>query len=525
MIEEEYMELIQRQVHYTQEGKRTFDQFYVDEDYNVPDTKEDVKQIVQGKGNVKVEDLRLVENYLRVSGKLYFQILYVTDNAENAPAVLEGKIPFEEMVYIEGDDAGQYFIQNVRTEFTATLVHSRKVGIRALVEMEIGMEKLADEETTTDLESEVSVYKKFRPVHLLELHTMKKDTYRIKEEITLPGTKESVGQLLLTDVSSRKLEIRPGQDEMFLTGELLVFCMYRSEEGKTDWLEQSVPYEGRISCDGVEESMYYSVQSTLDDPLVDVRLDEDGEMRILGIEGTMNLRMNIYREEELSLLEDVYSLEQNCKFETREAVYEELLIQNHSKCKVSEKLLLPELKDDVLQICHSEGEMQVEHMEQTAQGMQVEGILHLTFLYLRADDVIPFGSWSGMIPFSWLLECPNMTEDVRHHITWHVEQLSVGLAGSEAVEVKAVLAFDTFMRKPVFMNVIMDVEFEPVSMEEVEKRPGIVGYVVKDGDDLWSLAKRYMTTEEGIRKVNGIEAGELKAGDKLLIFKENMSIL
>lgn len=271
--------------------------------------------------------------------------------------------------------------------------------------------------------------------------------------------------------------------------------------------------------------MYYSVQSTLDDPLVDVRLDEDGEMRILGIEGTMNLRMNIYREEELSLLEDVYSLEQNCKFETREAVYEELLIQNHSKCKVSEKLLLPELKDDVLQICHSEGEMQVEHMEQTAQGMQVEGILHLTFLYLRADDVIPFGSWSGMIPFSWLLECPNMTEDVRHHITWHVEQLSVGLAGSEAVEVKAVLAFDTFMRKPVFMNVIMDVEFEPVSMEEVEKRPGIVGYVVKDGDDLWSLAKRYMTTEEGIRKVNGIEAGEPKAGDKLLIFKENMSIL
>lgn len=169
--------------------------------------------------------------------------------------------------------------------------------------------------------------------------------------------------------------------------------------------------------------------------------------------------------------------------------------------------------------------MQVEHMEQTAQGMQVEGILHLTFLYLRADDVIPFGSWSGMIPFSWLLECPNMTEDVRHHITWHVEQLSVGLAGSEAVEVKAVLAFDTFMRKPVFMNVIMDVEFEPVSMEEVEKRPGIVGYVVKDGDDLWSLAKRYMTTEEGIRKVNGIEAGEPKAGDKLLIFKENMSIL
>ena len=43
--------------------------------------------------------------------------------------------------------------------------------------------------------------------------------------------------------------------------------------------------------------MYYHVQNSLDDTLMDVRLDEDGEMRILGIEGTLVLRMNIYQEE------------------------------------------------------------------------------------------------------------------------------------------------------------------------------------------------------------------------------------
>ena len=140
-----------------------------------------------------------------------------------------------------------------------------------------------------------------------------------------------MGQVLLSNISSRKLEIRMGQDELRLSGELLVFCMYLSDEGKTDWLEASVPYEGRIECTGVTEEMYYHVQNSLDDTLMDVRLDEDGEMRILGIEGTLVLRMNIYQEEELELLEDLYSLEQNCRFDTREAVYEELLIQNHSK--------------------------------------------------------------------------------------------------------------------------------------------------------------------------------------------------
>ena len=75
------MELIKKQVHYTQEGKRTFDQFYLDEDYNVPDAKEDVQQIIQGSGTVKIEDIKLVENYIRISGKLYFQILYGTASA------------------------------------------------------------------------------------------------------------------------------------------------------------------------------------------------------------------------------------------------------------------------------------------------------------------------------------------------------------------------------------------------------------------------------------------------------------
>ena len=519
------MEYVTKQMQTYRTGKTITDQFYIDDDYNVPDAKSDVKRVILGEGTLAVEDMKIVENYIRVAGKLNFKVLYVTDEGETRLSCLEGRIPFEEMIYLEQDPVGDLFIQSSSVDLTVTAIHSRKLNLKTLAEISICSEGRKEAEITTDIDSDTPLYKRHESKELLRVFTTKKDTYRIKEEVSIGGTKENIGTLLWTEVNSRKLDTRLEADELKLQGELLLFCFYESLDGKTDWIEQTIPYEGRIECYGVQDNMYHQIYPELTDVNIDVRMDEDGEMRILGIEGTMNLRMNIYREEELSLLEDVYSLEQNCKFETREAVYEELLIQNHSKCKVSEKLLLPELKDDVLQICHSEGEMQVEHMEQTAQGMQVEGILHLTFLYLRADDVIPFGSWSGMIPFSWLLECPNMTEDARHHITWHVEQLSVGLAGSEAVEVKAVLAFDTFMRNPVFMNVITDVEFEPVSMEEVEKRPGIVGYVVKDGDDLWSLAKRYMTTEEGIRKVNGIEAGEPKAGDKLLIFKENMSIL
>ena len=519
------MELIRKPIHYTQEGKSIFDQFYLDEDYNVPDQKEDVQRVIQGSAELKAEDIRPVENYVKITGKVYFKVLYMTASVDPRPSVLEGKFPFEEMVYAEGDGNETFFLRNVRTEFTATVVNSRKLSLRIMAEMEVGREWIRDEELTEDVESDVPVYRKTQKMNLLRLAISRKDTYRIKEELTLPGTKESIGQLLLTDISVRKLDIRMGQDEILLRGELLVFCMYLSAEEKADWIEQSVPFEGRILCDGVTENMYYHIQHSLEDTLADIRLDEDGEMRVLGIEATLSLRMNIFGEEETEILRDLYSLEQQCIFETKDTVLEELLMQNQSKCKISERLSLPELKDDVLQIIHSQGSIQVESEQHTEEGIRVEGILHLSFLYLRGDDTEPYGNWQGMVPFSWTIEYPDMPEKVSSSLTSHVEQLAVTLAGSEAVEVKAVLSFDVFLRKLTPVEGITNVRMEPFDKEMLSNRPGIVGHIVQNGEDLWSLAKKYMTTIEGIKEINGLNDEKVSSGDKLLIFKENVSIL
>lgn len=52
-----------------------------------------------------------------------------------------------------------------------------------------------------------------------------------------------------------------------------------------------------------------------------------------------------------------------------------------------------------------------------------------------------------------------------------------------------------------------------------------MGHIVRDGEDMWSLAKQYMTTVDGIREINGLDSENVRTGDKLLILKENMSIL
>ena len=114
---------------------------------------------------------------------------------------------------------------------------------------------------------------------------------------------------------------------------------------------------------------------------------------------------------------------------------------------------------------------------------------------------------------------------VKYDVTYAVEQLAVDLAGNDEVEIKAVVAFRSFMRKAEKIQMVTEAALVDYEKEERMNQPGIVGYIVKDGDDLWSLAKKYSTTEESILLNNELLSKELKTGDKILIFRESLSIL
>lgn len=515
------MELVKKLIRAKRCGKVVTDQFYVEDDYNVPDDKDDVSRIVLSEGDIKIEEMKRAESYLRVTGKLMFTILYVTDEGEARLSAIESSLPFEEMVYIDGGVEKEYVLHHQRVEFHAAMIHSRKLSVKALVELEIGEEEELEEEVTVDVDCVNPIYKKMQTAEVLKLHTGKKDIYRIKEQINIPGTKENIQSILWSDVTSRKLDSRLESDSLLLRGELLVFCFYESQDGKIDWVEQVVPYEGRVECYGAEETMYHHLYPALTDVAIDVRMDEDGEMRALGVEGTLELRMAVYEEEAMDILSDAYSVEQQCHLETKSMDFEEMIFQNHSKCKVVEQLSLPELKDDILQICHSSGKVQVEHMEQTEEGFQIEGVLHLSFLYVKENDAVPFDTWQGMVPFSYVIESKGKGEELKYDISHSLEQLSVSLLGSGEVEVKAVIAFYSFFRRNKNLDVITGMTFEPFDAEETAKRPGMIGYSVREGDTLWDLAKRYHTTVDGIMEVNDLASENIKQGEKILILKED----
>ena len=170
------MELIRKPIHYTQAGKNIFHQFYHDEDYNVPEQREDVGRIICGSAGLRSSDIRPVENGIRITGALDFHILYMTSSGDPKPAALEGKIPFEETVYTETDGNETFYLCNARVEFTPVLINGRKLMLKFMAEMELGREWIRDAEPTENVESDVQLCRKMRKMNLMKLMVSTKDT-------------------------------------------------------------------------------------------------------------------------------------------------------------------------------------------------------------------------------------------------------------------------------------------------------------------------------------------------------------
>ncbi len=134
------------------------------------------------------------------------------------------------------------------------------------------------------------------------------------------------------------------------------------------------------------------------------------------------MRFFLCTEEKIQILDDLYSLKTCCVPAYTQCKVENVLMQNHSKSKITERLSLPELKDEILQVCHSE-RRSADRKNGSAGWRNSEGILNVSFLYVKANDEVPFGVWKGMVPFSAMLECREEASDMKYDVTYAVEQL------------------------------------------------------------------------------------------------------
>ena len=515
------MELRKESVQMLHVKSRATSQVTFDADYNVPDVKPDMGRLIQSKGDILMDEVRLSEGKAFISGNLNVDILYVGEEDKKV-CNLEAKLPFDETLNLEGITGGDKMcLQWEIEDLSVHMIHSRKLNIKAIVTFYAVVDEMSGVQLPVEIgEKEISVKKK--NVQLMSLMIHKKDTLRIKDEVTLASNKPNIDQLLWHTIEVRGLDLRLEENLIRAKGELSVFVLYagEDEENPLQWAEYVLPFNSEIECTGCTAEMIPNISVSVMHQSIEVKPDSDGEERVFSVDVVLELDMKIYREEEHCLILDAYSPLKECILHGKEECLESLLVRNASKCRVADKIELKESQGKILQICHSQGRVKVEKTQIVENGIQAEGVVFLKILYITGNDDMPFYSVDGMIPFSHVIEANGISQDSTFFLQADLEQLSTSMIDSNEIEIKAVISLNVLVLQCEKRMIISKIEEQPLDMDKIQVMPGITVYIVKSGDTMWDIAKRFYTTVEEICGLNELENETVVPVQPLLLVKK-----
>ena len=260
------MEVKRKSIHMDRMKSSASTQITIDADVNVPDSKPDVSKILLERGWIKTEEVKALENQVLVRGALHFSFLYRCEYGERSVCCMEGKVPFEEMVHVEGVDSQDIVKLKKQLEtLNISMINSRKINVRAIAVLEPEIEELYEEEVLYEVADVPMLQKKKKQLITTETAIDKRDILRIREEIKLPSGLPNIFEIIWDTARVCSMDFKVGDGNILVQGELQVFFLYESEhdDGELFYYETKLPISMKLDCNGCTENMlpqiYYEI--------------------------------------------------------------------------------------------------------------------------------------------------------------------------------------------------------------------------------------------------------------------------
>lgn len=514
------MELIKRNIHMDRVKTEAVMQFTLEDDLNIPDSKPDVNTLNLEKGEVVVDEIRPGADFVNVRGYLAYVMLYHTKEEGSSLVSLEGRLPFDEKINLRGVvPSDNVSVDGEVEDLTVSMINSRKLNIQSLITLSAKVEELYDEEAPVAVRGDEKAEYRRMPLEVAQIAICKNDIFRLKEEVGLPSNYPNIFRILWDNVSLGDMEFKVMDEKLTLSGDVHLFILYEGEgeEHPIRSFETAVPFSGVLECHGCREGMLPDIRCRLGQKELAVRPDFDGEERCIGMELVLDCGIRVYEEEKLELISDIYGVSNEIGTVTHRADLRQLLAKVTGKTKVTDHIRAK--SGNVLQLLHSEGTVALEQQTVVENGILLQGNLTVKTMYITGEDDAPYGCTQAQIPFRYTLDVPDIAPEDIDTVQGMVEQLQVAMLDGEEMDVKAVLSFSTAVFKTIPTELISEVTVSPLDTGKMGNLPGMAVYMVKDGDNLWNIGKKYYVPVEAMRRMNNLESDELKAGQKLLIVK------
>lgn len=517
------LELVMEAVRINQPIGGDSTQTIVESDIIVPDTKPDISRILLLDGDVFVNSAEVAPDALLINGMVRYKILYVSDDPEQLIKSINTATSFQYSMDIPNARQGmQYRVKCDIEHMEYELINSRKINVKAIVSLAGRVNSQEEQYIAQDIDG-VEEVQILRSKALVNSYIgADSEVCHVNEVLDIPTGKPSILEILRNDVKITGKEYRQLEDRLIVNGELSVSTLYIGDDEvkSIQTMEHEIPFSQSIELPGADESSFSNVELALRDAVFEAWEDNDGELRQLKCEVSVDVFAECFCKKELELVEDAYSPFVRLELEKKQISMEELAAEVKSQAVIKEIIETDSEAPNISEIFNILGKLYLSNSSVMDDRVSIEGVIGCNVLYLSDNPEEPVCCISREVPFKQVLDVRGAREGMRPDVEMNIEHINYNVISSGEIEVRFVIGFINRVNKTVGIPVVEKAAEEPLDEKRLENRPSVIIYFAQADDTLWNVAKKYGTTVDRLRKDNNLENTDtLAPGTQILIPK------
>lgn len=460
-------------------------------DILVPDTKPDIINIIgkSGMGLLKKEEI--LDSKIRLEGSWNGTIIYLSDLGETKS--LNVNLDFFDNIEnekIKSNDDIEYSINQSNVE--VRILNERKINVEVFLEIVVYDYKIEEIDVISGFDSDNDIQKLEKNINIKEFLTSSFTSTPVNEDVNFSEQGKNI-EILKKDIFIANIEKKISYNKILSKAEAVINILYVCDN-EIKSFKTSIPLMSFLEVENVKEENIIDLKYYIKKFIVSDMIYDKG---ILNLDIEYEVFCNIYNKKEITVIQDLYSLNNDIKYSKKYINMECIEDKNNEIFEYNEKIGIEDLK-----IIYDYSYVLNKKDNQNS----IECVLVLNVYYCKTEN-------SNLMQKS--LEIPFIINKGVDISNLEIESCELKNINEEYV--------CNFKIKS-----IEDIKYEDVALlnecEIVEcpnkENYAMTIYFVKPNDTIWNIAKNFKVSQENLMKLNNLSNPEnIIPGEKLYIMR------
>src|SRR5574344_968122 len=282
---------------------------WIEQDIIVPDTKPDAIKIVNVNVTSYVCDLEVMQDRIKVVGKLNYFIIYKVDDEIFNTRGLFCSYPFTENLELSGVSKDMYVTISPKTKNVIyALPNERKISVKAEICFNVMAKSTVNVDIINSFSPEENIECKMKKDNFSSILQHKKSVIASKDDVMLPKEANDFFEMLDLKSSIKNTEYKVSYNKIMVKGDIEASILYLSdtEEKKLKKFNLNVPFSAMIELENINDNSKFEIEYIMQD--LDLKLNSDiTSTKTMSAEYRIESDVTMYEDEDIEYVDDFYS--------------------------------------------------------------------------------------------------------------------------------------------------------------------------------------------------------------------------